>query len=167
MCSSDLRAASFGQNLYVDTRGAAGGPVPFTEAVVNGLAAGGGLYVPQELPSLSVAEIAALAELPYAKRAAAIYKAFNIDLPDETIDELMGRAYGENFDDAAICPITSLDDNTHILELWHGPTSAFKDMALQCLPHFFSASASALREAGKLDHDFMILVATSDRKSVV
>ena len=96
------RAASFGQNLYVDTRGAAGEPVPFTEAVVNGLAAGGGLYVPQELPSLSVAEIAALAELPYAKRAAAIYKAFNIDLPDETIDELMGRAYGENFDDAAI-----------------------------------------------------------------
>ncbi len=155
------RAASFGQNLYVDTRGAAGEPVPFTEAVVNGLAAGGGLYVPQELPSLSVAEIAALAELPYAERAAAIYKAFNIDLPDETIDELMGRAYGENFDDAAICPITSLDDNTHILELWHGPTSAFKDMALQCLPHFFSASASALREAGKLDHDFMILVATS------
>ena len=60
------RAASFGQNLYVDTRGAAGGPVPFTEDVVNGLAAGGGLYVPQELPSLSVAEIAALAELPYA-----------------------------------------------------------------------------------------------------
>ena len=155
------RAASFGQNLYVDTRGAAGEPVPFTEAVVNGLAAGGGLYVPQELPSLSVAEIAALAELPYAERAAAVYKAFNIDLPDEVIDELMGRAYGDNFDDEAVCPITSLDENTHILELWHGPTSAFKDMALQCLPHFFSASASALREAGKLDHDFMILVATS------
>ena len=47
-------------------------------------------------------------KLPYAERAAAIYKAFNIDLPDETIDELMVRAYGENFDDAAICPITSL-----------------------------------------------------------
>lgn len=155
------RAASFGQNLYVDTRGAAGEPVPFTEAVVNGLAAGGGLYVPQELPSLSVAEIAALAELPYAERAAAVYKAFNIDLADEVIDELMARAYGDNFDDEAVCPITSLDENTHILELWHGPTSAFKDMALQCLPHFFSASASALREAGKLDHDFMILVATS------
>ncbi len=155
------RAASFGQNLYVDTRGAAGEPAPFTEAVVNGLAAGGGLYVPQELPSLSVAEIAALAELPYAERAAAVYKAFNIDLADEVIDELMARAYGDNFDDEAVCPITSLDENTHILELWHGPTSAFKDMALQCLPHFFSASASALREAGKLDHDFMILVATS------
>lgn len=155
------RAEAFGQNLYLDTRGAAGEPVPFTRAVVNGLAAGGGLYVPQELPSLSIDEIVALADLPYAQRAAAVYKAFNIDLPDEVIDELMARAYGDNFDDEAICPITSLDESTHILELWHGPTSAFKDMALQCLPHFFSASASALREAGELDHEFMILVATS------
>ena len=138
------RAASFGQNLYLDTRGAAGKPVPFTAAVVNGLAAGGGLYVPQELPTMTVEEITALASLPYAERAATVYKAFNIDLPDSTIDELMGRAYGENFDDAAVCPITSLDESTHILELWHGPTSAFKDMALQCLPHFFSASAEHL-----------------------
>ena len=155
------RAASFGQNLYLDTRGAAGEPVPFTEAVVNGLAAGGGLYVPQELPSLSIDDIDALATLPYAQRAAAIYKAFNIDLTDEAIDELMARAYGDNFDTEAVCPITSLDENTHILELWHGPTSAFKDMALQCLPHFFSASAEHLREQGKLGHEFMILVATS------
>ena len=155
------RAASFGQNLYVDTRGAAGEPVPFTQAVINGLAQGGGLYVPEELPPLSLAELCALARLPYAQRAAAIYKAFNVDLPDEAIDELMGRAYGDNFDDEAICPITSLDESTHILELWHGPTSAFKDMALQCLPHFFSASAEKLREEGTLDHEFMILVATS------
>lgn len=155
------RAASFGQNLYVDTRGAAGEPVPFTQAVINGLAQGGGLYVPEELPTLSLDEICALARLPYAQRAAAIYKAFNVDLPDEAIDELMGRAYGDNFDDEAICPITSLDESTHILELWHGPTSAFKDMALQCLPHFFSASAEKLHEEGTLDHEFMILVATS------
>ena len=155
------RAASFGQNLYVDTRGAAGEPVPFTQAVINGLAQGGGLYVPEELPTLSLDEICALARLPYAQRAAAIYKAFNVDLPDEAIDELMGRAYGDNFDDEAICPITSLDESTHILELWHGPTSAFKDMALQCLPHFFSAGAEKLREEGTLDHEFMILVATS------
>ena len=155
------RAASFGQNLYVDTRGAAGEPVSFTQAVINGLAQGGGLYVPEELPTLSLDEICALARLPYAQRAAAIYKAFNVDLPDDAIDELMGRAYGDNFDDEAICPITSLDESTHILELWHGPTSAFKDMALQCLPHFFSASAEKLREEGTLDHEFMILVATS------
>ncbi len=155
------RATSFGQNLYLDTRGAAGNPVPFTEAVINGLAHGGGLYVPQELPTMSIEDIANLASLPYAQRAAVVYKAFNIDLPDNVIDELMERAYGSNFDNEAICPITSLDENTHILELWHGPTSAFKDMALQCLPHFFSASAAQLREAGKLGHEFMILVATS------
>ena len=161
MTQSIDRAAQLGQNLYVDTRGAAGEPVPFTQAVINGLAQGGGLYVPEEIPSLTLDDIAALAKLPYAQRAAALYKAFNIDLADEAIDVLMARAYGDNFDDAAICPITSLDENTHILELWHGPTSAFKDMALQCLPHFFSASAAKLREEGELDHEFMILVATS------
>ena len=155
------RAEAFGQNLYLDTRGAGGEPIPFTEAVVNGLAPGGGLYVPEQLPSLTLDEIADLAALPYAERAAAVYKAFNIDLPDDVIDMLMGRAYGDNFDDAAICPITSLDEDTHILELWHGPTSAFKDMALQCLPHFFSASAAQLRGQGKLGLEFMILVATS------
>lgn len=161
MAHSLDRAEHFGQNGYLDTRGVAETAVPFTQAVVDGLAQGGGLYVPEALPSLSLDDIAALAEMPYAQRAASLYKAFNIDLPDEAIDELMARAYGDNFDDAAICPITSLDENTHILELWHGPTSAFKDMALQCLPHFFGASAAKLREDGSLDNEFMILVATS------
>ena len=69
----------------------------------------------------------------------------------------MGRAYGDNFDDEAICPITSLDESTHILELWHGPTSAFKDMALQILPHLLSASLVKTQE----DKTVCILVATS------
>ena len=155
------RAASFGQNLYVDTRGAAGEPVPFHPSRHQRPGPRRRSLRSEELPTLSLDEICALARLPYAQRAAAIYKAFNVDLPDEAIDELMGRAYGDNFDDEAICPITSLDESTHILELWHGPTSAFKDMALQCLPHFFSASAEKLREEGTLDHEFMILVATS------
>ena len=149
------------QNLYVDTRGLCDAPVPFTEAVVNGLADGGGLYVPESLPHFSLDEIVELAELPYAQRAARIYKAFDIDLAPDTIDALMAQAYGDNFDDEDICPITSLDASTHMLELWHGPTSAFKDMALQCLPRFFSASASALKDQGKIDNDFLILVATS------
>ena len=148
-------------NLYVDTRGRVSEPVPFTRAVIDGLAFGGGLYVPQNLPRFTVEEIADLAKLPYAKRAAAIYKAFDVDMPDELVDSLMEDAYGAQFDDADICPITSVDDNTHVLELWHGPTSAFKDMALQCLPRFFSASAKLMRERGVLDHEFMILVATS------
>ncbi|WP_139650901.1 threonine synthase [Raoultibacter phocaeensis] len=149
------------QNRYIDTRGLCESPVPFTEAVVNGLADGGGLYVPEHLPHFTLDEILELADLSYAERAARIYRAFDIDLPADSIQALMGEAYGENFDDEDICPITSLDANTHVLELWHGPTSAFKDMALQCLPRFFSASAEALREQGAIDHDFLILVATS------
>ena len=149
------------ENRYIDTRGCVDQPVEFTEAVINGLADGGGLYVPQHIPELALDEICELAQLPYAQRAARIYKAFGVDLPAQVIDELMAQAYGDNFDDERICPITSLDADTHVLELWHGPTSAFKDMALQCLPRFFSASAAQLREQGKLDHDFLILVATS------
>lgn len=148
-------------NYYIDTRGKAGQAVPFTQAVVNGLADGGGLYVPQSIPHLSVDEIVKLADLPYAQRAAAVYKAFQTDIDDETIDKLMGLAYGENFDDERVCPITSLADDVHVLELWHGPTSAFKDMALQCLPLYFSESARRLREQGLIDNKFLILVATS------
>ena len=148
-------------NRYIDTRGRCAAPVTFTEAVVKGLAEGGGLFVPETLPKLNLESILSLAEIPYAKRAAFIYRSFGIDLPDAKIDELMDATYGDRFDDEAICPITSLDENTHVLELWHGPTSAFKDMALQCLPHFFSASASQLREQGKLENTFLILVATS------
>lgn len=148
-------------NLYTDTRGLHTQALPFTEAVIQGLADGGGLFVPQNLPHFSLEEIVALADLPYAEQAATIYQAFGVDLPTETISSLMAQAYGDNFDTAAICPITSLDEKTHILELWHGPTSAFKDMALQCLPLFFSASAEQMTKQGKLNHDFLILVATS------
>ena len=149
------------ENLYIDTRGCCEEPVSFTEAVVKGLANGGGLFVPQSIPTMTLDEITALGEKLYAQRAAEIYKRFDIDVPAEMIDELMADAYGKQFDSEDICPITSLDENTHILELWHGPTSAFKDMALQCLPRFFSASTKLLIERGKLDHEFMILVATS------
>ena len=149
------------ENLYRDTRGVCTEGVPFTEAVVQGLAPGGGLFVPDVVPELSVDDIVALARMPYAERAAYVYKAFRIDIPDETIDRLMAEAYGAQFDDPGICPITSLAATTHVLELWHGPTSAFKDMALQCLPRFFTESARMLRDRGTIDHEFMILVATS------
>ena len=149
------------QNRYIDTRGHVTQPVPYTQAVIDGLADGGGLYVAQTIPSLSLDEILALAQLPYRQRAARIYRAFDVDLDDATIDQIMAGAYGDNFDNEAICPITSLDDDTHVLELWHGPTSAFKDMALQCLPRCFSAAVKLQQEQGALDHDFLILVATS------
>ena len=146
---------------YVDTRGAVTNPVAFTEAVVDGLAPGGGLFVPERVPKLTLDEICGLADLPYAKRAALVYRSFEVDLTDEQLADITSEAYGDNFDTADICPISTLPGGVHMLELWHGPTSAFKDMALQCLPRFFSVSAAELRKRGQLDDTHMILVATS------
>ena len=148
-------------NLYLDTRGKATGKATFTEAVVRGLAPGGGLYVPERIPQLTMDRIVSLADMPYARRAAAVYRAFEVDLPEDQVDRLMEQAYGSNFDTPEICPVSTLSATTHVLELWHGPTSAFKDMALQCLPRFFSASVAKLHAEGRIDHDFLILVATS------
>lgn len=150
-----------GENRYVDTRGTVQEAIPFTKAVVDGLAPGGGLFVPEKIPHLEIDEICELADMPYAERAAFVYRAFDIDLSDAQIARITGEAYGENFDTPDICPITHLPGDIHMLELWHGPTSAFKDMALQCLPRFFSTSAAELRERGELDDAHMILVATS------
>ena len=77
--------------------------------------------MPERIPQLSLDDVRALADLPYAQRAARIYRAFDVDLPADVVDELMAQAYGDNFDDERICPITSLTANTHVLELWHGP----------------------------------------------
>jgi len=148
-------------NLYIDTRNAVEEPVEFTEAVIAGLAPGGGLFVPEKVPSFTVDEICDMAALPYAQRAAHVYRAFGVDLTDEQLAAITGEAYGDNFDTPEICPISAIGDGMYMLELWHGPTSAFKDMALQCLPRFFSVSAAELRNRGKLDDTHMILVATS------
>ena len=150
-----------GENRYIDTRGVVQEPVAFTEAVVDGLAPGGGLFVPETVPQLSLEEIGQLAHMPYAKQAAYVYSAFDVDLTESQLEGITTEAYGSNFDDEAICPITALPDDIYMLELWHGPTSAFKDMALQCLPRFFCVSTSELRKRGVLDDNYMILVATS------
>ena len=148
-------------NRYIDTRGAVTEPVNFTEAVIDGLAPGGGLFVPERIPELSLEDIRELGEMPYAERAASIYRAFDTDLTDEQIKTITSQAYGTNFDTGEVCPLAALPNDVYLLELWHGPTSAFKDMALQCLPRFFSVSAAELRKRGMLDDTHIILVATS------
>ena len=81
-----MKVQDMAQNLYSDTRGQSERPVTFTEAVIDGLAAGGGLYVPERIPELSLDEIGALAELPYAQRAARIYRLLHEKMPAETIE---------------------------------------------------------------------------------
>jgi len=132
-------------NSYSDTRGNTTQPLTFTETIVKGIAQGGGLFVPQVLPHFSLEEITALGRVDYAACAAAVYKRFGVDLPHGLVDELMTVAYGDNFDAPEIAPVVEVAANTYVLELWHGPTSAFKDMALQCLPVFFSAAIEQLR----------------------
>lgn len=148
-------------NAFIDTRGNVTEALSFCEVIVQGIAPGGGLFVPREIPSLALGEICGLAALPYAQRAARVYDAFGIDVPSADVAALMAGSYGDQWDDARIAPVVPLGGGTYVLELFHGPTSAFKDMALQCLPRFFEHAAGSLREAGKLDHDHLILVATS------
>ncbi|MCL1848050.1 MAG: threonine synthase [Coriobacteriia bacterium] len=127
-------------NTYTDTRGHTTEPLTFSQAIIKGMAQGGGLFVPLVLPQLSLDEIVGLGSLDYGAQAAFIYQRFGVDLPAEQVEALMAEAYADNFDAAEIAPITQVTPDTWVLELWHGPTSAFKDMALQCLPPFFSAA---------------------------
>ncbi len=147
--------------LYRDTRGLDPMPRSFTDTVLAGIAPGGGLYVPERLPSLLLADILSLARLPYAQRAARIYRAFAVDVHPEQVDALMDAAYGPAFNDERIAPVVAVGADIHVLELWHGPTSAFKDMALQCMPLFFSEAISMRRGAGEALDDYLVLVATS------
>jgi len=146
---------------YHDTRGLDTVPRTFTEAIIAGIAPGGGLYVPDSLPEFSLDEIVAFESLSYWERAATVFKRFGVDIEPARVDELMQRAYGTDFDDERIAPIEEVVPGTFVLELWHGPTSAFKDMALQCLPVFFSEAIDMQRAKGLQGDDFLILVATS------
>ena len=85
---------------YLDTRGAIDRPRTFTEAILEGIAPGGGLFVPERLPSFSVDEVLALAAMPYHARAAAVYEAFGLDVSAARTREIAAEAYGANFDDA-------------------------------------------------------------------
>jgi threonine synthase len=146
---------------FADTRGLDDSRPTFSAAVLAGLARGGGLYVPEQLPHFSLPELDALVDLDYAERAARIYEAFDLDFSPAEINAIMWGAYGNQWDDRRVAPVVSLDADTHMLELWHGPTSAFKDLALQCMPRFFSAALERERAAGQLKRDVLILVATS------
>jgi threonine synthase len=146
---------------FHDTRGLHAARPTFTEAVVTGIAPGGGLFVPAELPRLTLAEILVMAEWPYWRRAAALYSRMGVDLPAERIDALMQQAYGPQWSDERVAPVREVVAGMHVLELFHGPTSAFKDMALQCMPLFFSEAIEMLRARDKAPDDFLILVATS------
>ncbi len=146
---------------YIDSRGLDDSQPTFSEVVVRGIAPGGGLYVPERLPSFALPEIVELSGQPYWRRAGAIFARFGVDVPEDRIAVLMQSAYGSQWDDERIAPVVEVVAGTHVLELWHGPTSAFKDMALQCMPLFFSEAVDRMQASGGLADDYLVLVATS------
>jgi len=121
---------------YISTRhGSQGSPEPldFEQVMLAGLARDGGLYLPQEWPHFSGAEIADLKHKPYREVAFRIMRPFiGMAFDEMTFRRLIAEAY-TSFDVPEVAPLKMLDDNLHLLELFHGPTLAFKDVALQLL----------------------------------
>jgi len=132
---------------YVSTRGSAP-TLDFAGVTLAGLANDGGLYVPAKWPRFSPEEIASMRGLPYAELAARVMQPFVGDcLTPESLRGLTAKAYGR-FAHAAVTPLTQLDERQWLLELFHGPTLAFKDVALQMLGLLFEEFLA--REDGTL-----------------
>ena len=124
------------------------------EAIVRGIAPDGGLFVPETFPTVSAAERGSLIDMSYPERAAFIIGKFLPELKDG-LGEWCEKAYSRFDGDPA--PLVKIEDNYYILELWHGPTHAFKDIALTLLPYLLTGSKKALKREDKT----LILVATS------
>jgi threonine synthase len=126
---------------YISTRGK-DGPLSFEEALLNGLARDGGLYLPVEWPSFTKAEISAMRGKNYVEIAGLIMSRFTEgELTQEQITQMASAAY-RDFTHKDIAPLKSIESDIHILELFHGPTIAFKDYAMQFLSRAFDASLS-------------------------
>ncbi len=126
-------------------------------AIANGISAEGGLFVPTQIPRVSPAFIGALAAQSYIDRAKSVLSLYLTDYTPEELAADIEGAYGSGFASPAVAPVVNVRDNVNVLELWHGPTCAFKDMALQLLPYLLTGAAK--RVSG--GRETVILVATS------
>lgn len=138
---------------FISTRGASG--VAASEAILNGIAKDGGLYVPSSFPNLLINELESMIPLDYARRCAYIIEKFLEDYSIEELKRYADAAYSRFEGEPA--PVLKLDDDIYVMELFHGPTYAFKDIALTLLPHLLSGARAKLGVKEKS----LILVATS------
>lgn len=132
--------------------------VSSAQAIAQGISEDGGLFVPSEIPAITLDDIKALGEKSYAERAFFVFSKYLTDFTEAEIRYCVEGAYNtKNFDTDNIAELAHLFDGTYMLELWHGPTCAFKDMALQILPYLLTTSIKKLG----VDKKVVILVATS------
>ncbi|MDY4206915.1 MAG: threonine synthase [Lachnospiraceae bacterium] len=129
--------------------------VTASEAILTGLAPDGGLFVPEKLPTLDVS-MEQLKDMSYQETAYAVMKQFLTDFTEEELKDCIRKAYDSKFDTEEIAPLVKVDD-TYYLELFHGATIAFKDMALSILPHLLTTSA----KKNHVENEIVILTATS------
>lgn len=128
-----------------------------TEVILKGIAPDGGLFMPETIPELSGADFSELMSLNYVGMAYKIFKQFLPEFSDDELRQVCENAYLGSFENDEVAPLRFIDERTAFMELYHGPSGAFKDVALQALPHFMSIS---LKKAG-IDRKPLILVATS------
>jgi len=146
--------------LYQSTRGDST-KIPSAKAIVTGLADDGGLFVPETFPRISSDTLKEIAKKPYSRRASHIMSLFLSDFSSSELESYSDTAYNassaQGFRSPEIAPLYEMDNTTFFLELWHGPTCAFKDMALQIMPRLLTASLKKIGET----REACILVATS------
>jgi threonine synthase len=126
-----------------------------SQAILKGLATDGGLFVPESIPALDK-DIAALADMSYQEVAYEVMKLYITDFTEEELKNCINRAYDSKFDTKEIAPLVK-KDGAYYLELFHGATIAFKDMALSILPHLLTTSA----KKNNVKNEIVILTATS------
>ena len=131
--------------------------VTAAKAISQGISAEGGLFVPESFPTLTSEDFKALSGMDYIGRAKYILGSFLDDFTEEEVDYCVKGAYTGSFDNEQPAPIALIGQNANVLELWHGPTCAFKDLALQVLPFLLTTSAKKVSGGKKI----VILVATS------
>ena len=140
--------------LYKSTRNS-DKTVTASEAILKGLADDGGLFVPEYIPKLDVT-VDELKGMTYQETAYAVMKQFLTDFTEEELKHCIDSAYDSKFDTEVIAPLVKVEDTYH-LELFHGATIAFKDMALSILPHLLTTAA----KKNNVTKDIVILTATS------
>ena len=140
--------------LYKSTRGN-GETVTASRAILKGLSDDGGLFVPGSIPKLPVS-LGELKEMTYQEIAYTVMKEFLTDFTEEELKSCIAKAYDSKFDTEEIAPLAKVED-AYYLELFHGATIAFKDMALSILPHLLTTSA----KKNQVKNEIVILTATS------